>query len=227
MDCRQARQLFDAYLDGELSPTLATELGAHRVHCAACRRELALLEVTGHIIASDRDEVLVEDDFTDRLLACMPAPRRHWLWQARRRLYVAVPLAAAAVVALGFFGVFRGSSSDVRIAGMKVEADRELVDLLVEPPKAVAEPAAPNPDAAQVRELDEMFRRMRESLSAKKQAGESVQHFFDLSILQLLSIVDSVEPTSEDQAEGNTDEDAVPENAYDDVPADDGEIEDL
>ncbi|RME38576.1 MAG: anti-sigma factor, partial [Planctomycetota bacterium] len=54
MRCEDARQLFDAYLDGELSASLRTELKAHCVHCPACRHELAVMELACHLVASDR-----------------------------------------------------------------------------------------------------------------------------------------------------------------------------
>lgn len=106
MDCRQAQQLFDAYLDGELSPSLATELGAHRVQCASCRRALALLEVSGHIIRADHEEAAPDDAFADRLLACMDEPNpalTHRMW---RIATLGGGLAAAALVALAFLGMF-------------------------------------------------------------------------------------------------------------------------
>jgi Putative zinc-finger len=120
MRCEEARQLFDAYLDGELSPSLATELGVHRVRCAECRRSFALLEVSGHIISSDRDPVTVPDDFSERLLACVDVREHGWVAKVRRTLYFVGPLAAAAVIAMAFLGFFdRGRDS--RVASMKVE----------------------------------------------------------------------------------------------------------
>ncbi|MCP4245420.1 MAG: zf-HC2 domain-containing protein, partial [bacterium] len=98
MNCEQARNLFDAYLDGELSSALETELHAHRLNCADCRQELALMEVAGHVIQSGTDEFTLQPDFTDRLLACVatdvPQPR------SRRGLIIriGVGLAAAACV---------------------------------------------------------------------------------------------------------------------------------
>ena len=98
MRCADARQLFDAFLNRELSPSMATELQAHRVKCADCRRELALLEVSGHVLRADRDPVTVDDSFTDRLIACMDEPRSRWPMRLRWTAYVGAPLAAAAVV---------------------------------------------------------------------------------------------------------------------------------
>ena len=77
MNCEQAKNLFDAYLDGELSPSLETEFGAHRISCGHCRHRLALMEVAGHVIRADSGgDVELPDDFTERLLACIDRPRR-------------------------------------------------------------------------------------------------------------------------------------------------------
>ena len=144
MRCEQARQLFDAYLDGQLSPSQGTELGAHRLQCAECRRALALLEVSGHILASDRDPVAVQDDFSDRLLACMDVRRARWIRRIPRILYVAGPMAAAAVVALAFFGVF-----DSNRGGEDPDAWQDLDDMLKElgvaPDSSIAGDGEPSP----------------------------------------------------------------------------------
>ncbi len=136
MDCEQAKQLFDAYLDGELGSALATELGAHRVRCAECRQALALLEVSEHLITSDPEPRELGTNFTNRLLACMDLPDESWrpavsgpsgrtaeresmISRLRRGLFWAGVSAAAAMVALAFLGAFdrRGES---RVAGLTV-----------------------------------------------------------------------------------------------------------
>ena len=118
MKCEQAQQLFDAYLDGQLSASQQTELGAHRLHCADCRRALALLEVSGHVLATDRDPVKIGDQFSDRLTACMDVRQAKWSHRLPKFLYVAVPIAAAAVIALAFMGVF-DSGGPSEVAGHK------------------------------------------------------------------------------------------------------------
>ncbi len=117
MRCEQARQLFDAYLDGELSLSLRNELGAHRVQCPDCRRRLALMEVAGHILSSDR-EPTVGENFAERLLACVEAPRERRTFRFRRSLYLTGPLALAAVIALAFVGIFNRRES--LVLGKKV-----------------------------------------------------------------------------------------------------------
>lgn len=138
MDCRQAQQLFDAYLDGDLSPSLVTELGAHRVHCADCRRALALLEVSGHILCADHDVVVADEAFTDRLLACMDEPRSilgNRLW---RYGSIGSGIAAAALVALALLGMFDTRKRGV-VAGERAEgAVRPLVPTMASSPLPVA-----------------------------------------------------------------------------------------
>ena len=114
MRCNQAQQLFDAYLDGELSPSLAAELGAHQLQCARCRQALALMEVTGHILASEPGEASLSHDFANRLLACLRHPKARPLRRLQRWVYLGVPLAAAAMIALAVTGVF---DRQTRVAG--------------------------------------------------------------------------------------------------------------
>lgn len=102
--CQHARQLFDRYLDGELSPSLQAELHAHQLSCSACQTELAMLEACGDVIMLDRRrEPKLSDSFTDRVLLARRAQlasqprRRNW---ARTLVVVASPLAAAASIAL-------------------------------------------------------------------------------------------------------------------------------
>lgn len=121
VDCRQAQQLFDAYLDGELSPSLETELGAHRVQCGDCRRALALLEVSGHIIRADHEDVTADSAFTDRLLACMDEPDHSLTHRAWRVASIGGGLAAAALVALAFLGLF-DTRQRGKVAGVSEES---------------------------------------------------------------------------------------------------------
>ena len=195
MQCEQARQLFDAYLDGELSPALATELGAHRLRCAECRRALALLEVSGHILSSDNDPVSLSEGFEDRLLGCMEEQTVPWVRRARRGLYVAVPLAAAAVVMLAFLGVFDPDRGEV--AGLEQERAKpmEVQDpaaMLEDPLDALLEDSV---DPATL-ELDRWGRHVQENLKAKRQSGASLQKALDLKVQQVLGALEQANETS-------------------------------
>ena len=100
MNCESARNLFNKHLDGELSPSLETELAAHRLQCSQCRHELALMEVAGHVIAADGggNEIL-NQGFTDRLLACIDTQPETSLrvWYYRKWVRGSGLAAAAAV----------------------------------------------------------------------------------------------------------------------------------
>lgn len=182
MDCEQARSLFDAYLDGELAPTLATELGAHRIECPDCRHDLALLEVSGHIVRSDPDAAALDHEFTDRLLACVGAARPQWPLRLRRWAYIAGPLAAAAVIAIGLWG---GFDRETLVAGQVTEGMTRDPDATT----AAERPPEPAPTAARPIPLDDTLDRMRASTEAKLNSIEALQEVGHLSILQILDIL--------------------------------------
>lgn len=190
MHCEQARQLFDAYLDGELSPSLATELGAHRLRCADCRQALALLEVSGHILRSDRDPVQASDGFTDRLLACVDtAPS--WRRKVLNSIYIGGPLAAAAVIALAFVGVFDGKRPS-QVAGVQQVAAPSVVQSTQPGNQAAVAPAQTVDPAEQA--LGEFFDQTQQRMKDK---GESVQRVLDLTVLQMLDILEEAKDRSQ------------------------------
>jgi len=102
LTCQQARNLFDAHLNRELSDDLSTEITAHCLRCPSCRQELALLEVAGQVIRAEHDEPSLPEDFTDRLVACIrqqpaaPIP----LYRRARVLWTAGPALSAACLLL-------------------------------------------------------------------------------------------------------------------------------
>jgi len=193
MRCKEARQLFDAYLDGELPPTLQAELGAHRIQCAECRTALALLEVSGQILASDRDDIVLGADFADRLLACMAAPRPRRLTQVKRALYYAAPLAAAALIVLAFLGVFDRANGT---GGQRLQvAGQEDSN-----PNAGLAPAAelqvPDAPTRPEQRLERWIRQTQETGEAKRQSVESLQRVLDLTIGQWLDILEEAKDPS-------------------------------
>jgi len=188
MDCEQAQKLFDAYLDGELSPGMTTELGAHRLQCPECRRALALLEVSGHIVATDYEPRNIPADFTDRLLACMAPVGRGWVRGAQRVLYVGVPVAAAAVVALAFLGVFDPDPGQA--AGHKEQAPPNAFRM-IEPKPAQERPMIDGEEAAF--EAEQRFSQWlistQKNIEAKEKSGQSLQNMMDMTILQILDVL--------------------------------------
>ncbi len=97
MNCSEAQQLFDAYLDGQLAGSLRLEFDAHRLRCSRCQQTLAMMEAVGHVIATDPDVPSLSDDFTDKVMqrVAKPRPRIYRLITGR----VAIGLQAAAVLA--------------------------------------------------------------------------------------------------------------------------------
>lgn len=101
MDCRSAKELLSAFLDGETSAEESSQVEEHLAACAECgaaqRRLLALDEMIA------RSETGVSPGFRDALFSRMEAeellPRRTNLFSLSVRW--ALPLAAAA--ALGLF----------------------------------------------------------------------------------------------------------------------------
>jgi hypothetical protein len=182
MRCEQARQLFDAYLDGELSTVMATELGAHRLKCASCRRELALLEVSGHIIRSDNAEKNLPRDFTERLMECVQTPRQRRMAMVRKSLLVGGPLAAAAVIVLAFAGFFDGRGAS-KVAGVK-EVN----------PHAPASPAlSPQEGPTSDRELEDWLTNAKRNMDTARRSGESLQNMLDSTLNDVLEVIEDGE----------------------------------
>src|SRR3989304_8646935 len=78
--CQQAQNLFEGYLNDELSSTLTAEWDAHRLECPSCRHHLTLMEACGNVVRLDLSEPQVSGDFTDRLLAILDEDRRGGAW---------------------------------------------------------------------------------------------------------------------------------------------------
>ncbi len=191
MRCEAAQNLFDAYLDGELSAGQRTELGAHCVKCADCRRALALMEVSGHIMTSDREPVTLDANFTDRLLACVDEQESSWMRRWQRWIYVAAPLAAAAVVLMGFFGFF--DSNKGRVAGKaetgQIESvidDSEIPEPFLDDDLEVTDGDAP------AGELQQLIRRSQNNFDTRRQDVESLLEKVDLTILQKIDVLEQL-----------------------------------
>ncbi len=212
MNCQQAGNLFDAYLDGELSASLETELAAHRLQCAACRQELALLEVAGHVIAVDSDsETPLDEAFTERLLACIEpaAANAARIWY-RRWWISGVTLAAAALAIACTVWLTRPAG---RVAGARFENPQLLVDRPAESEQADFQQAA-----------DSLVQQVDSTWSSRADSAQSLLDFGQMTILQILdefSIDQTEEPEEQFQPlPASFDELAPP-------PATESDIEDL
>lgn len=184
MRCEQAQELFDGYLDGDLSPTLTRELGAHQLSCPKCRQAIALIEVTGHILASNTEDEELDEGFTNRLLSCLERSRAGWPARFRLWFYVGGPLAAAAVVAFGFLGVF--SRSDSQVAGRRAFAPTPL--FVAENPDAGGRSDETIVDSGET-PLDRWIRDGMESAAGKDPDVDEQPRPIELTILQLFDVI--------------------------------------
>jgi len=222
MRCEHAQQLFDQYLDGELSSALKSELGTHLLGCSKCRQALALMEVTGHIVSSDQEVDCLDEEFTDRLLACVEQSGSGRFRRLRRAIYIGGPLAAAAVVAFGFLGVF--SRTDTKVAGHKH---------VVPTPMVVVDASAlpPSPDKDMFDPADERLERWlvegQEHTLAASAEGDERSEAFDMTILQLIDYCnEAMKPDTETEPSSGT-EPARSVTPIETPPPTDDDVEDV
>lgn len=136
IECGQARNLFDGYLNEELSASWTTELHAHAVSCGDCRRALSMLAACGDVIAEDTVGPIPSEDFTDRVLSATWEVRRRGALTNRWRtisIWSGASATAAAAAILLWFVPLGGvpspeggvSSSETRVRGVVVEGRAE------------------------------------------------------------------------------------------------------
>jgi hypothetical protein len=182
MNCKQAKNLFDAYLDGELSRDLGTELAAHRVGCASCRRELALMEVATQVVAGDDGGLGLGGDFTDRLLACIDTPERSWLARHRRTILTAAPLAMAACLTLVVFNPWH------------TEPDRGVLSVSVEIPDSGNQTT--DTDSSEQRKPDDwllapnpLMLQLEQNWQAHRESADDILRIGELNVIQILDLL--------------------------------------
>lgn len=126
MNCSDAEQLFDAYLDGELSGALRLEFDAHRLRCGVCQKKIAMLESFEFVVASDDRTPTISDDFTDRVMASLGS--RPVRLARRRRVAIgsAVALQAAAVIVFAILWRSSASTSPSVVPGERVSPELEV-----------------------------------------------------------------------------------------------------
>ena len=187
MNCEQAHNLFDVYLDGELPSALETEVQAHRLQCPSCRHELALMEVAGHVIASGEEDSKAPAEFADRLLACLvpevsPSPSiRMWVFR------IGGSLAAAACIIL-LVGQFMRPGP--RVAGRTELNPRPPV---VQPAEALAFGAVPPRPERMNPDLNDAAAALRETMEgAVLETRQSSASLMDLGRSTLLQMIDAM-----------------------------------
>ncbi len=222
MNCEQARNLFDAYLDGELSSALEIELHAHRLNCPDCRQELALMEVAGHVIQSGTDEFTLQPDFTDRLLACVATD----LPQTRSRrdliIRLAAGLAAAACVTLLVVRMigptpqvapFAKTSSATASSDPAVEA---------EPQGPIEMPAPGFQDAATA-----LQRSLEDAMLETHESSESLLRLGEMTLLQLIDTLQTDRQLEVDPAKAAPGEASPTQDVADEDADDPDDVEDI
>ncbi len=189
MDCSQAKSLFNTFLDSELTGSLAAEFAAHKLQCAACRRELALLEVMGHVLATDTSTPGLDAEFTDRLVACALAPANQPRRWPRRLLYIGGPLAAAACLLLTF-SLLRSKPQDAPLTPQVLPWEQKM-DSPAEMLKQVEQARLSHPDDAQLAALESALREHVDRISAGTQ--ESTKLLENFGKMTIMEILDSIQ----------------------------------
>jgi hypothetical protein len=107
MNCSEAAQFFDAYLDGELNGSLRLEFDAHRLRCTACQQKLAMMEACEHILASETRGPKFSPNFTNNVMNEIRLNGFKTGRKPRRRMiYIAAGvMQAAAVIVFAFLWV--------------------------------------------------------------------------------------------------------------------------
>lgn len=187
--CQHAKHLFDRYCDGELSPSLQTELHAHQLSCSGCQGELALLESCGDVIAYDRCEPTLSASFTDRVLLAhraqsKPAPRRNW---ARLVISIASPVAAAACIGLAVLLIapVGNGTNRTQVAGQVDSVSNSTQSVLTgSDSRAVAKSANTREMAPGIVDviLDPMVKQTRNTVDSTKRSFEQLQSLFGLGV---------------------------------------------
>lgn len=209
MDCDQARNLFDAFLDGELSPSLATELSSHRLTCEDCRRALALMEVVEQVVKCDDDlePIGLCEGFTDRLLACIDQPdlKRAPLF-SRRWLSIGAPLAAAALLA--FFLMVPGRGPEEHHVLGKIQGGEPE-------PGPVVKSSATTPNADNVQDAwQRWLQDLQDQWDADRTGGEHLRRAIESTAQQWLNVEADQNADGADMADpppSQDSEDAIPE----------------
>ena len=210
LTCQDARNLFDAHLDGELSPAMETELNAHRLSCAACRHELALLEVAGQVVEADNVAPTLDDDFTSRLLACMDRPAQP-RWDVRRVVRIGLRGLAAAACILLVAGYFARPAA--RVAGVsQVNPDR--------PARAVHT----TPRSREALAEDRFQAQLERALTGWRRDASSLRKIYEFITPQIVEEM-GLEPAEGIHEPDQAFEPAIP--ADEAAPSDDVEIEDI
>lgn len=206
--CQNAKQLFDRYLDGELSSSLQAELHAHQLNCGDCQQELAILEACGDVVRMDAREPRLDSSFTHRVMLAYreqrSSPHRRW---RRIGLWAGSGLAAAASIALAVIWMVPNNPPDLPsvTAAAKVAVPEAVQDLLIategtqltEAAKAELK-ASPKMSAANFTSLlTPIVDRAQRTLSSARRGAEELQILLQMGAASARESVESAAPPSD------------------------------
>jgi anti-sigma factor RsiW len=144
MKCRDARRLFGAYWDDELTQAEREWLESHFTACTECRESYNVLARSLEL-ASGLPRVEPAPEFAERVLARVrrtaPAPDRLPVAAPR---WIPVAAAAAMLVVAGVVVVPGGVRIATRMMRGANHTDRVTQPVAVNPAPAISSPSAPN-----------------------------------------------------------------------------------
>lgn len=130
MDCKSARKLIAAFLDGELASPGARDLGEHLASCGSCRDEEAAIrratEALG--VLPGIEPAFTMTDIRERAARRRPSPFFALLPPVSR--LVAASMAIAAIACGSVSGVYYGAQSTAQVAAQSQPAEAETADSL-------------------------------------------------------------------------------------------------
>lgn len=197
--CRNVQQLQNAFLDGDLSPSLTAEVHAHLLQCPECQHQVETLRAAGDVIARDQSEPALAGGFAQRVIAQLPRvaeqpvavlPRRSGSWRVRQWASRAALPAVAALVLLAVWALPAPEEVNTQptlVAGDSVAVDAAGVTGMVDPAlSAVADTQRAARSLNQMIELG--VGRARDGLSSQRpRAGnKSAADQAEFSVLDLL-----------------------------------------
>lgn len=129
MNCKTAKRLIPALIDGELDSDKATLLSQHLASCDSCREEMSSLKHAMEALAvcGNIEPSFTLADIRERAAQRRPAnPVTAWLWQMRGLATAAMVLMALAAGSVS--GIYYGSRSASQPRGSSVVSTQRVSD---------------------------------------------------------------------------------------------------
>ncbi len=128
MNCESCAAELSAYLDGELSAGIATEVESHLAGCTACAGELESLTESALLVESHATAVEVSPEIWRNVkarISQLPAPAESWFEMIFGRRWLAAVVTTALVLTMGTWGYIRYQDSERALARYMSEYIRE------------------------------------------------------------------------------------------------------